>query len=473
MEFGRREDAFVLLRLHFGSFKNNTQFLSFPVCSFFLHRDSLEAPPFFTVRLHLSTPVFNLEASERLREQRVTSGRSEVRRVAANTTRNIAFRDERFRDNNNHPISASQTSSSLDAYSPATTYDVKVMHCQSATSIAYSPSEICFTSRFQHCSTTWTPAKLLLPFDASGHLYSLISADDTVIKFDDRNGFQKFEKIKNSSRQSRQPEELIGKMRECKRLIKEFDREVKDLKHTVKELNSYVALKKHNIENKRVDLFGGPVEGFEEDNGLLASSMTNQQLMDNCHHMMDETDQAIECSEKVVHETVTVGTETAATLKAQVASLLHDDVLDDVDTRFYACSHLFWVDDQDGIKDGERVLLCLKRALRIANPAQQMANVARGSSEPVTLFDEILNKFMKGINWKRATGSSCPPTATPSSLSRRLSLRLECTPAWVCSGETERAPVKKPNVFSKVRRLFMFFRRSQRVPATSLILSGR
>ncbi|KAL4587364.1 hypothetical protein LXL04_000233 [Taraxacum kok-saghyz] len=220
-----------------------------------------------------------------------------------------------------------------------------------------------------------------------------------------------------------QLEELIGKMRECKRLIKEFDREVKDLKHTVgpdtskilnekkqsmvKELNSYVALKKQyasNIENKRVDLFGGPGEGFEEDNGLLASSMTNQQVMDNCHHMMDETDQTIERSENVVHETVTVGTETAATLKAQVASLLHDDVPDDVDTRCDIANSdrgrasSCWennanehVDDQDGIKDGERVLLCLKHALRIANPAQQMANVARGSSEPVTLFDEILN----------------------------------------------------------------------------------
>ncbi|KAK7280763.1 hypothetical protein RJT34_25830 [Clitoria ternatea] len=60
----------------------------------------------------------------------------------------------------------------------------------------------------------------------------------------------------------------------------------------------------------------------------------------------------------------------------------------------YACSHLFWVDDQDGIKDGERVLLCLKRALRIANAAQQMANVARGSNGPVTLFVEILNKYI-------------------------------------------------------------------------------
>ncbi|CAI0382568.1 unnamed protein product [Linum tenue] len=60
----------------------------------------------------------------------------------------------------------------------------------------------------------------------------------------------------------------------------------------------------------------------------------------------------------------------------------------------YACSHLFWVDDQDGVKDGERVLLCLKRALRIANAAQQMANAARGSSGPVTLFVEILNKYL-------------------------------------------------------------------------------
>ncbi|KAB2029915.1 hypothetical protein ES319_D05G194200v1 [Gossypium barbadense] len=60
----------------------------------------------------------------------------------------------------------------------------------------------------------------------------------------------------------------------------------------------------------------------------------------------------------------------------------------------YACSHLFWVDGQDGIRDGERVLLCLKRALRIANAAQQMASIARDSSGPVTLFVEILNKYL-------------------------------------------------------------------------------
>ncbi|CAO2831345.1 unnamed protein product [Amaranthus hypochondriacus] len=60
----------------------------------------------------------------------------------------------------------------------------------------------------------------------------------------------------------------------------------------------------------------------------------------------------------------------------------------------YACSHLFWADDQDGARDGERVLLCLKRALKIANAAQQMANATRGSGGSVMLFIEILNKYL-------------------------------------------------------------------------------
>lgn len=154
------------------------------------------------------------------------------------------------------------------------------------------------------------------------------------------NGFQKLEKIKDSSRQSRQLEELTDKMRDCKRLIKDYDRELKDSDYKndpntnkmlnekkqsmIKELNSYVALKKQyssNLENKRVDLFEGPGEGFAEDNVLLASNMTNQQLVDHGNHMMDETDQAIDRAKKVVHETVNVGTETAAALKAQTEQM--------------------------------------------------------------------------------------------------------------------------------------------------------
>uniref|UniRef100_A0A1D1ZJA9 Putative plant SNARE 11 n=1 Tax=Anthurium amnicola TaxID=1678845 RepID=A0A1D1ZJA9_9ARAE len=155
------------------------------------------------------------------------------------------------------------------------------------------------------------------------------------------NGFQKLEKIKDPSRRSRQLEELTEKMRECKRLIKEFDRESKEEENRntpdinrilsdkkqsmIKELNSYVALKKQyasNLENKRIDLFDAPSgDGFGEENVLLASSMTNQQLMENGNRMMDETDQAIERSKKVVEDTVNVGAETAAALKAQTEQM--------------------------------------------------------------------------------------------------------------------------------------------------------
>ncbi|KAI3692040.1 hypothetical protein L6452_31848 [Arctium lappa] len=62
----------------------------------------------------------------------------------------------------------------------------------------------------------------------------------------------------------------------------------------------------------------------------------------------------------------------------------------------YACSHLFWVDNEDGVKDGERVFLCLKRVLGIANVAQKMVNVTKGSNGSVMFF-EILNNTIRYI----------------------------------------------------------------------------
>ena len=57
---------------------------------------------------------------------------------------------------------------------------------------------------------------------------------------------------------------------------------------------------------------------------------------------------------------------------------------------------LFKLNRSDGLEScfDYRVLLCLKRSSRIANAAQQMANVARGSTGPVTLFVERLNKLV-------------------------------------------------------------------------------
>ncbi|CAL9103026.1 unnamed protein product [Musa acuminata var. zebrina] len=158
-----------------------------------------------------------------------------------------------------------------------------------------------------------------------------------------QNGFQKLDKIKDPNRQSKQLEELTGKMRECKRLIKEFDRELKDQesrnppevnkqlnekKQTmIKELNSYVALRKtfqSNLGNKRVELFDMGAETSDavaEENVKMASDMSNQELIDAGRKQMDETDQAIERSKKVVGQTVEVGIQTTANLKGQTEQM--------------------------------------------------------------------------------------------------------------------------------------------------------
>ncbi|XP_027120933.1 novel plant SNARE 13 [Coffea eugenioides] len=166
------------------------------------------------------------------------------------------------------------------------------------------------------------------------------------------NGFQKLDKIKDSNRQNKQLEELTGKMRECKRLIKEFDREIKDeesrnppevnkqlndeKQSMIKELNSYVALRKtymSSLGNKRVELFdmgAGASEPTAEENVQMASEMSNQELVNAGMKTMNETDQTIERSKQVVHQTIEVGTQTATTLKGQTEQM--GRVVNELDT---------------------------------------------------------------------------------------------------------------------------------------------
>ncbi|MQL98581.1 hypothetical protein Taro_031293 [Colocasia esculenta] len=113
------------------------------------------------------------------------------------------------------------------------------------------------------------------------------------------NGFQKLDKIKDPNRQTKQLEELTGKMRECKRLIKEFDRELKD-------------------EESRI-----PPEVHRQLNEKKQSmvAMSNQELITAGRKQIDETDQAIERSKMVVEQTIEVGTQTATTLKGQTEQM--------------------------------------------------------------------------------------------------------------------------------------------------------
>ncbi|XP_015633327.1 novel plant SNARE 13 isoform X1 [Oryza sativa Japonica Group] len=192
-----------------------------------------------------------------------------------------------------------------------------------------------------------------------------------------QNGFQKMDKIKDSSRQAKQLEDLTAKMKECKRLIKEFDRILKDeesnnppevhkqlndrKQYMIKELNSYVTLRKTyqsslGNNNKRVELFdmgAGSSEPAAEDNIQIASAMTNQQLMDAGREQMTQTDQAIDRSKMVVAQTIETGTQTASALSQQVSfSTLHT-------IQDFPVTCLFW---QSGI------LVCL-----VCNLVQQIS----------------------------------------------------------------------------------------------------
>ncbi|CAM6013392.1 unnamed protein product [Sphagnum balticum] len=154
-------------------------------------------------------------------------------------------------------------------------------------------------------------------------------------------GFQKLDKTKDVSKQSKQLEELTAKMRDAKRLIKDFDREMKEeeprktpetnkllnekKQALIKELNSYVALRKtytSSLGNKQELLDGGSFGGpAQNDNVRMASTMSNQELVQTGRKQMDETDQTIERSKKVVEDTINIGAETASTLKGQTDQL--------------------------------------------------------------------------------------------------------------------------------------------------------
>lgn len=153
-------------------------------------------------------------------------------------------------------------------------------------------------------------------------------------------GFQRLDKIKDVGRQSKQLEELTAKMREAKRMIKEFDREIKEQEAAtpettklliekkqslIKELNSYVALRKtytSSVGNKQELLDGGSFSGPARDVDVrVASTMSHQELIETGKKQMDETDQTIERSKMVVEDTISIGAETTSTLKGQTEQL--------------------------------------------------------------------------------------------------------------------------------------------------------
>ena len=98
----------------------------------------------------------------------------------------------------------------------------------------------------------------------------------------------------------------------------------------------------------------------------------------------------------------------------------------------YLCSHLFWT---EAVKDSENVLLCLKRALKIANKAQEVASAAStgGESVSIGLFVEVHNKYLYFFNAANQVQPAPPPRAPRmrASLPPTLKLILLALPATI------------------------------------------
>ncbi|CAG7896861.1 unnamed protein product [Brassica rapa] len=118
--------------------------------------------------------------------------------------------------------------------------------------------------------------------------------------------------MKDSNRQSKQLEELAGRMRNSKRCTlgnKKVDlfgygSWIQQVNPQQKKMCLHVSLCLHEVAIGSLKL-------------LAATSMSNQELVDAGMRRMDETDQAIEHPKQVVHQTVEIDTQTAANLKGQ------------------------------------------------------------------------------------------------------------------------------------------------------------
>nr|CAD1833798.1 unnamed protein product [Ananas comosus var. bracteatus] len=169
-----------------------------------------------------------------------------------------------------------------------------------------------------------------------------------------RNGFQKLDKITDSNRQLGELEKLTIKMKKCKLLIREFDNAIEDAEiQNPPEVNCQLVEKKQlmvgdltlflcrlvdsykmSLGNKKdkgiFDMGSGGSDHSSGYNLEVVSAMSNSELIYAGRKRMDEIDQAIEHSKTVVEQTIEVGGQSAATLKAQTEHL--GRIVDEMDT---------------------------------------------------------------------------------------------------------------------------------------------
>uniref|UniRef100_A0A061RZI5 Putative plant SNARE n=1 Tax=Tetraselmis sp. GSL018 TaxID=582737 RepID=A0A061RZI5_9CHLO len=152
-------------------------------------------------------------------------------------------------------------------------------------------------------------------------------------------GFQQLESLKDDNEKSDHLKKLTQIMQECKRQVKDFEREARTdgmppkilsekKRQLVQELNTYIALKKTNTAQLQARSALTEKDSAQSKEQKL-ENMKNQQLIQLGKKEITETDAALERARRQVEETIQLGAQTAATLTDQTKQM--EGVLNDLD----------------------------------------------------------------------------------------------------------------------------------------------
>lgn len=150
--------------------------------------------------------------------------------------------------------------------------------------------------------------------------------------------FKQLDLEKDNAKIQRLLKDVTSRLKDAKNIIKDFEREARTdgmpvaelaerKRELVNELNSYIAMKKdygNTLEARKNLLQGGEVT---PETG--PESMTMQELMVKGRKDMKETDKVLARAERVVEDTLQIGTQTAATLQDQSVQL--NKIVDELD----------------------------------------------------------------------------------------------------------------------------------------------
>mmetsp|Transcript_5137 Transcript_5137/g.11178 ORF Transcript_5137/g.11178 Transcript_5137/m.11178 type:complete len:294 (+) Transcript_5137:264-1145(+) len=251
--------------------------------------------------------------------------------------------------------------------------------------------------------------------------------------------FRKINKAKNPDKLHQHVKDVTNRLKECKGLIKDFEREARvegmpaailanRKREMVNQLNAFIEMKKQVAQGQvdKTDLLSGAKVEQEEN----YDKMTNQQIISAGKAAIEDTNKTLDRAARIVEDTLQVGAQTAEALQDQSQQL--NRIVDDLNEIEFTMKTASKV-----IKDITKGLLTDKCigfllfavtagvvviiVLKIVNPNKDKfeaaANQVLNDTGATNLFNDIKTQTTNGIN----NVFSVPPSSTGTS-GRRMML---------------------------------------------------